>query len=528
MAYSKNTITIMTKTLLSILAIFIGMANGAFSQGEKYEVILIGQITNNQNGGPIMDQEINIYSDSIYTKGFSYHKTVYSDDKGFFYDTLKTDLKKGALIVSTLDYLDIDYDTTVYFRFNWSETNILFANFKLPLPDPVLGHQANFDFIENPFNTNALEFQFTDITNSTNVVFREWDFGDGNSSNEISPIHTYSEPGIYRVSLYVVILGSEGNTLFESSIEKIISVKFDNYFHLGGHVKAGYFPIDTGIVYLYKVNNEFIEPIDTAVFNEQYGHYYFYQLLEGEYFVKADIPASSSAYDTFFPTYYSDEFFWTEADTIFHNITEFNYDIELLPIPQITIGQGSINGNISFDPFEEKNPSPACYAELLLLNENDEPISVIHSDENGDFGFSDLELTSFKVFAEVTGKYTNAINVSLNEDNPIIENITIIIASHTVNGSLNGISDVEWNSSFSEVYPNPVSEMASIQIDLPETTDISIEIYNNCGQMVKQSNKNAFTGEATIFIDMASQTSGFYFLHISAGNNHLTKKFIKK
>ncbi len=321
MAYSKNTITIMTKTLLSILAIFIGMANGAFSQGEKYEVILIGQITNNQNGGPITDQEINIYSDSIYTKGFSYHKTVYSDDKGFFYDTLKTDLKKGALIVSTLDYLDIDYDTTVYFRFNWNETNILFANFKLPLPDPILGHQANFDFIENPFNTNALEFQFTDITNSTNVVFREWDFGDGNSSNEISPIHTYSEPGIYRVSLYVVILGSEGNTLFESSIEKIISVKFDNYFHLGGHVKAGYFPIDTGIVYLYKVNNEFIEPIDTAVFNEQYGHYYFYQLLEGEYFVKADIPASSSAYDTFFPTYYSDEFFWTEADTIFHNIT---------------------------------------------------------------------------------------------------------------------------------------------------------------------------------------------------------------
>ena len=528
MAYKKNTMTIMTKALLPFIAIFICMANVAFSQGEKHEVILIGQITNNQNGGTIHGQEVNIFADSIYTKGFIYHKTVYTDSKGFYYDTLKTDMKKGALIISTLDYLDIEYDTTVYFRFNWSETNILFANFKLPLPNPTLGHQANFEYIENPLNTNALEFQFSDITNSTNVVFREWYFGDGNSSNEISPIHAYSEPGVYRVSLYVVILGPEGHTLFESSIEKIIRVKFDNYFHLGGSVFAGYFPIDTGIVYLYKVNNEIIEPIDTAVFNQQYGHYYFYQLLEGEYFVKADIPASSSSYETFFPTYYSDEFFWTEADTIFHGVTNFNYDIDLIPIPQIVNGFGVINGNISFDPFGDKNPAPACNAELLLLNEDDEPISVIHSNENGDFNFSDLELTSFKVFAEVTGKYTEALNVTLDENNPVIENIVIFITSHTVNGSLNSISDMEWESGFSNIYPNPVSEMASVQIDLTETTDISIEIYNNCGQIIKQSNNTAFAGETTFFIDMTSQTSGFYFLRISSENHNLIKKFIKK
>lgn len=516
------------KALLSFIAVVFFMANMAFSQGDKYEVILIGQITNNENGGPIENQEVTIISDSLYMMDFSYYKTVYTDNKGFYYDTLKTDLNKGGLIVSTLDYLEIQYDTSVYFRFNWSNTNNLFANFKLPLPSPAVGHQANFTFLENPLNNNALEFQFTDITNSANIVFREWDFDDGHTSNKAFPVHTYDEPGIYRVTLYVVIIGPGGNTLFESSIEKMVSAKIDTYFHLGGSVFAGYFPIDTGIVYLYKVNSEFIEPIDTAVFNEQYGHYYFYQLLEGEYFVKADIPSTSSAYDTYFPTYYSDEFFWTKADTIFHNVTEFNYDIDLIPIPQITNGNGLINGNISFDPFGEKDPSPACYAELLLLNEADEPISVIHSNDYGEFNFSDLELTTFKVYAEVTGKYTEAVNVTLDENNPIIENIEIIINSHTVNGSLNSISDIEWGSGFSKVYPNPVSDMASIQIDLPETTDISIEIYNNCGQLIKQSNRTAFAGETNIFIDMTSQTSGLYFMQISAGNHHLTKKFIKK
>ena len=56
------------------------------------------------------------------------------------------------------------------------------------------------------FNYNAykLRTQFTDNSQSTNQVSQwNWDFGDGETSNEPSPEHTYSEIGDYEVTLTV-------------------------------------------------------------------------------------------------------------------------------------------------------------------------------------------------------------------------------------------------------------------------------------------------------------------------------------
>ncbi|MDX2286402.1 MAG: S8 family serine peptidase [Bacteroidia bacterium] len=42
-------------------------------------------------------------------------------------------------------------------------------------------------------------FQFSDL--STGAVSRRWDFGDGTGSIDAQPVHTYAQPGRYRVSL---------------------------------------------------------------------------------------------------------------------------------------------------------------------------------------------------------------------------------------------------------------------------------------------------------------------------------------
>ena len=45
---------------------------------------------------------------------------------------------------------------------------------------------------------------------SGNISTYQWDFGDGSSSNELNPLHTYATDGTYNVSLN--ILGTDGST----------------------------------------------------------------------------------------------------------------------------------------------------------------------------------------------------------------------------------------------------------------------------------------------------------------------------
>ena len=61
-----------------------------------------------------------------------------------------------------------------------------------------------------------LVFSFTN--SSENMTGVEWDFGDGDSSTEISPVHTYTEAGNYTVTLTFEICGEEYSAEVEIEI----------------------------------------------------------------------------------------------------------------------------------------------------------------------------------------------------------------------------------------------------------------------------------------------------------------------
>lgn len=68
--------------------------------------------------------------------------------------------------------------------------NNVFASQEFVLPE------ANFSF-----TNNMLQVAFTNI--SQNATTTIWNFGDGNSSSLLNPIHTYSQTGTYNVQLIV-------------------------------------------------------------------------------------------------------------------------------------------------------------------------------------------------------------------------------------------------------------------------------------------------------------------------------------
>jgi PKD repeat protein len=75
-------------------------------------------------------------------------------------------------------------------------------------------YDLNADFSYSPVSSN--EFSFTN--NSTAQYALLWDFGDGNTSIDINPIHQYSQPGVYEV---VLTINNCGKT---DSISKTITV----------------------------------------------------------------------------------------------------------------------------------------------------------------------------------------------------------------------------------------------------------------------------------------------------------------
>ncbi|NQZ02270.1 MAG: PKD domain-containing protein, partial [Bdellovibrionales bacterium] len=66
------------------------------------------------------------------------------------------------------------------------------------------GFDCYADFFMTPTD-NELTVLFEDFSfaNIGNVVAWEWDFGDGNTSTEQYPTHTYAEEGIYEVTLAI-------------------------------------------------------------------------------------------------------------------------------------------------------------------------------------------------------------------------------------------------------------------------------------------------------------------------------------
>ncbi|WP_373838585.1 PKD domain-containing protein [Methanospirillum sp.] len=67
--------------------------------------------------------------------------------------------------------------------------------------------------------TNGTNVQFIDLSSGFGIISWVWDFGDGSTSTERNPKHTYLKEGTYEVSLTV------SNESFENIVKKIIGIR---------------------------------------------------------------------------------------------------------------------------------------------------------------------------------------------------------------------------------------------------------------------------------------------------------------
>lgn len=77
----------------------------------------------------------------------------------------------------------------------------------------------------------AVQFTITEQTGLYNIPVVLWDFGDGNTSSELRPTHTYTTAGIYTVSLTIFTVDDEFS---ETKIDYItVRVLYGPSYRLG-------------------------------------------------------------------------------------------------------------------------------------------------------------------------------------------------------------------------------------------------------------------------------------------------------
>lgn len=510
------------KVTLSILLLLISI-NISYGLNEVKYVIISGQVTNKEYGNPVEGYTVSIVGNSSKDGNHNYFKTLITNPKGYYYDTIATTDEKGSFVVYTNDYYGNTIDTTVHFRFMGRANNILIADFLIYMPYQMHKLQARFKYVQKQ-GGNRNKFTFIDETNVDDIVSWHWDFGDGISSNIQNPTYTFQTNGLFEVKLTIVALLN--NVLTTSAITKHLYISDRDYYNLGGHVFSQHFPIDKGNAYLYTIDSsDNYIAFDTINF-DTLGYYYFYQIPRGRYIVKVEPMRTSQYYGILLPTYYGDKLMWKNADTINLISTNWEYDIRLAHSDGFSSGVGSISGNVVFEylPSTFQNLS-AKDINIYLFDDSDNLLTYSYTDMYGGFAFTSVELTTYWLYAEVTGLPAEKLKVELTPEMPTISNIELRIFE-------SGISYVlrDGNKPDTEVigkpYPNPTTGTLNIPLNLTTPGNILYSIYNVNGTMITTGEVTTVANANSYQLSTLSIKNGSYILRTTVNGKNYNQFFI--
>ncbi len=521
------------KKMVFLAIALIFASNLLFSQNDVFYIL--GHVNNETTLEPVEYQLIYIESDSAYDIPEYFYAEISTNENGFYKVSVPRPQQEVDFFVYTYDCNEQKHDTILKISEGFISPNQkFFVDFEV-CETVLLNCEPNFFFVYDSVAQDAGSYHYNFIDASgEGATYWKWDFGDGTETLGENASHVYEELGVYEVQLTIQSSDIFGNGCTDS-ITKLVNVGGFNYYYLAGQVfKPDYFPFEENIeVYLYRVEESGIFPVDTTMVEEVIGQnneviyaYAFHFLIEGDYIVKAQVTPNSQLYGKFIPTYYGDAIFWEDAELIQHHEDNPDYDINMVPSYDYLSGEGHITGNISFfNEFTENQP--AFNVELVLADSLGNYIKYNYSDEKGEFLFKELPHGLYSIYPDLTGFDCEPIDVILDEENPIADNVAIVINGIDTNTSIQENTS-EYVDAISQVYPNPVLNNARIDVILKKASELEFYIFNQLGQLMERESIQQSAGKQSVNLNMSNLPVGYYTLQIITQDRiAFTSKIIK-
>ncbi len=255
------------------------------------------------------------------------------------------------------------------------------------------------------------------------------------------------------------------------------------------------------------------------------GYYSFGSVADGDYLVKVALDPTSPGYAENLPTYYGDVLFWDEATTIttpYMGVSSFDITTVAGVNPG---GPGFIGGLISdganlWGGGSDRGDDPIAGVSVLLLNQDEEPVTHTESAEDGTFGFPDLDWGTYKLVVEIWGIPQGEKWVTIGPDNPSVEDIEFEVTDNSINTNTNELSVLGTLS----VHPNPVQD--AVVIELPEADLRELQVVDLAGRIVET--QTVERGQASINMQTANWKAGWYLIRLIGADGIYLAKVTKQ
>jgi PKD repeat protein len=303
--------------------------------------------------------------------------------------------------------------------------------------DCIEVNNIHVDFSASPTNgLYPLTVAFTSEINAS-ITRMTWDFGDGYHSQLANPIHTYTQVGIYSVSLVV------------HATTKDIPVNRQDYIQVSGRTITGQItgedsgnPLENYTVELWQQN----ESLMAYTTSDQNGNYTFSSLpLRDNLVIGVWPPLENSDYHK---QIYHEKDQWQNADllsTYAHDLTNINFVLEKTSSLGLTgkVHDGTTGlPNVQVDAFSET----ANYHSSILTNENgdytftglkaanDYKVSVWSSEYMADFYYvlpqGETPGESIPMYSVIQENKATG----LTPEDPFLSNIDVILDPNAIYG----------------------------------------------------------------------------------------------
>lgn len=380
------------------------------------------------------------------------------------------------------------------------------------------GCQASFFAFPADSSTSSLSYQFVN-TSAPGYTNQQWLFGDGTSSTEVNPVHTYTAPGIYNACL--TIWDSAGYCQNTYCMPVYAGDAPANNI-IAGLVLAGNAPAEQGIVMLFGASNNYI---NTAILDSA-GTYNFGGVPAGPYYLYAMLTPGAAGSDIYLPTYYANSLTWQGATLVTTGEPNGWYPINLVSSMSWSQGNGSISGAINWSGTFKTGGTPAANVEIVLFNSTGLPIAYTFSNSEGTFEFNSLPYGEYIIHAEMAGKTTQNAVVILSDGsaNASVNFIVTETAINTLGNQTIGSPKLQAG----DPYPNPVGDVLYLELNSSVSGIVIADIVDLQGRILSSENISLTGGNNRISIDAANLKKGIYLIRISSeGYQPLQRKFIR-